>query len=225
MKFDEKLTEKCLIILDNLCKHPISEIFQHSVDPELDNAPDYNQVIKKPIDITTVKSKVESGTYKEFSEFKSDVEQIWENALIYNGNKSLTGFMALEMSKIFQREIKEIRELESDEWLVSFTKTKNKLNDLFKHQLKSLDDMSLSREYEMLIPDRKVSRPVLTLEDHRLFQDTFRFTDNPNYINKIIAILCENEQIDPNEEEYYINLNALNPRTLKALKDLIKDMK
>ncbi|KAG0151063.1 hypothetical protein CROQUDRAFT_668155 [Cronartium quercuum f. sp. fusiforme G11] len=48
------------------------------------DAPDYYDIIKKPMDLGTVLKKVKSGHYKTKSQFIEDVELIWSNCFLYN---------------------------------------------------------------------------------------------------------------------------------------------
>ncbi|PLW38984.1 hypothetical protein PCASD_08451 [Puccinia coronata f. sp. avenae] len=48
------------------------------------DAPDYYDVIKKPMDLGTVLKKVRAGGYKTKSAFNDDLELIWSNCLTYN---------------------------------------------------------------------------------------------------------------------------------------------
>lgn len=45
---------------------------------------DYPKVIKHPMDLGTVKAKLEKGQYKHPKEFKHDVSLVWNNCMTYN---------------------------------------------------------------------------------------------------------------------------------------------
>jgi len=48
------------------------------------DAPDYYDVIKRPMDLGTVLKKVKGGVYKTKSAFNDDLELIWTNCFTYN---------------------------------------------------------------------------------------------------------------------------------------------
>ncbi|MBW0470903.1 hypothetical protein O181_010618 [Austropuccinia psidii MF-1] len=48
------------------------------------DAPDYYDIIKKPMDLGTVLKKVKSGVYKTKASFNDDLELIWTNCFTYN---------------------------------------------------------------------------------------------------------------------------------------------
>ena len=62
--------------------------FRYPVDPQALGIPDYFEIIKNPMDLTTIKKKLDEGTYKEPWEFVDDVWQMFENAWTYNRKQS-----------------------------------------------------------------------------------------------------------------------------------------
>ncbi|XP_054638061.1 ATPase family AAA domain-containing protein 2-like isoform X2 [Dunckerocampus dactyliophorus] len=54
---------------------------------DLEEVPDYAAVIKKPMDLSTVLSKIDLHQYITVKEFLEDVDLIWKNALEYNPDR------------------------------------------------------------------------------------------------------------------------------------------
>ncbi|KAF7654038.1 hypothetical protein LDENG_00075450 [Lucifuga dentata] len=54
---------------------------------DLEEVPDYAEVIKQPMDLSTVLSKIDLHQYGTVSEFLHDVDLIWKNALEYNPDR------------------------------------------------------------------------------------------------------------------------------------------
>ncbi|XP_028281971.1 ATPase family AAA domain-containing protein 2 isoform X2 [Parambassis ranga] len=54
---------------------------------DLEEVPDYAEVIKKPMDLSTVLSKIDLHQYGTVKEFLEDVDLIWQNALEYNPDR------------------------------------------------------------------------------------------------------------------------------------------
>ncbi|XP_017265508.1 ATPase family AAA domain-containing protein 2 isoform X2 [Kryptolebias marmoratus] len=54
---------------------------------DLDEVPDYAEVIKKPMDLSTLLSKIDLHQYGTVQEFLVDVDLIWQNALEYNPDR------------------------------------------------------------------------------------------------------------------------------------------
>ncbi|XP_030606598.1 ATPase family AAA domain-containing protein 2 isoform X3 [Archocentrus centrarchus] len=54
---------------------------------DLEEVPDYAEVIKKPMDLSTVLSRIDLHQYGTVREFLQDVDLIWQNALEYNPDR------------------------------------------------------------------------------------------------------------------------------------------
>lgn len=61
--------------------------FRDPVDVSL--APDYYQVIRHPMDLSTMKSKNQKNIYRTLDEVRSDFRLMFENCLFYNGDESV----------------------------------------------------------------------------------------------------------------------------------------
>ncbi|CAG8015747.1 unnamed protein product [Penicillium olsonii] len=58
--------------------------FYFPVDPIALNIPTYHKVIKEPMDLSTVQSKIKTGQYENAKEFESDVRMIFKNCFRFN---------------------------------------------------------------------------------------------------------------------------------------------
>lgn len=120
---------KCLEILDELLNHPISRVFSEPVDPVADEAPDYFDIIKTPMDFSTVRKKLDERQYKSFHEFQQDVHLIFSNAIKYNGKYSLIASMAIELQTIFKFFSKIISDNPHSTWYNELLQLKTQLAD------------------------------------------------------------------------------------------------
>ena len=57
--------------------------FKDPVDPERDGVPDYLDVVKKPMDLSTMKGKMDRREYGDEAEFLADMNQIFTNCYTY----------------------------------------------------------------------------------------------------------------------------------------------
>ena len=46
--------------------------------------PDYYNIIRSPIDLQTIETKLFDGEYHSWEKFDADVERMWSNSLHYN---------------------------------------------------------------------------------------------------------------------------------------------
>jgi hypothetical protein len=61
----------------------------------------YYKIIKKPIDLSSIKHKLLDGQYQDRHQFKDDLDLIVANCKIYNGEGSLIFNAAVEFEKVF----------------------------------------------------------------------------------------------------------------------------
>ena len=130
MPLSARRKRRCLEIIDELLSYKISRIFADPVDPLLDHAENYFDVIKYPMDLGTVRSKLVGDAYDTFSEFHRDVSQIWENAKIYNGEYSLINLLAKQLKSWFDDRTFLMSDDEEADWVTRFHDLQNTMWNL-----------------------------------------------------------------------------------------------
>ncbi|CAN6702864.1 unnamed protein product [Malus baccata var. baccata] len=96
------LMKQCEALLKRLMSHQSSWLFNEPVDVVKLNIPDYFTVIKHPMDLGTIKSKVASGSYSTPLEFAADVRMTFTNAMTYNPPQNKVYNMADTLNKFFE---------------------------------------------------------------------------------------------------------------------------
>lgn len=76
--------------------------FYKPVDTEQLDLHDYKQVIKKPMDLGTVKTKVETNKYRSAAEFATDMRLIFTNCYKYNPPEHDVVAMARKLQDVFE---------------------------------------------------------------------------------------------------------------------------
>lgn len=103
-----RMTEQlkyCLsIIKDLLHKKNMAFVwpFVEPVNAEQLNLHDYHQIIKKPMDLGTVKKKLENREYATPDEFAADVRLVFSNCYLYNGPQSDFTTMCKKVEQMFE---------------------------------------------------------------------------------------------------------------------------
>lgn len=98
--------KKCERLLGTLKKHPSAGAFLQPVD-----VPGYAEVITDPMDLSTVENKLKAGMYQSSYHFALDVRKIWNNSWKYNQDGTDIYLATTEMSKFFEKGMKEVGEL------------------------------------------------------------------------------------------------------------------
>lgn len=112
----QKLKSHCLEVLRILQNHQHAWVFNTPVDPVELGLPDYFEVIKKPMDLGTIRKKLENSVYQRIEEFRKQVCLTFDNAMLYNPEGSVVYTMAKEMKEKFEADYtKLMQKLDAEE--------------------------------------------------------------------------------------------------------------
>jgi hypothetical protein len=98
----------CGALLARLMKHKHGWVFNKPVDASVLGLHDYHNIITKPMDLGTVKSKLSAGQYKSPREFAADVRLTFQNAMTYNPKGQDVHHMAEQLLNMFEEKWLEI---------------------------------------------------------------------------------------------------------------------
>lgn len=94
----------CQIMLNELKKPKYGEFgfpFLAPVDPVALNIPHYHKVIKHPMDLSTVGTKLEHGQYENAKEFEADVRLMFQNCYKFNPSADPVHVMGKKFEAVF----------------------------------------------------------------------------------------------------------------------------
>merc|ERR1719412_2506469 len=86
-------------------QEPEANPFRTPVDPTALGIPDYFDIIKKPMDMSQIKRKLDVGTYTDPWDFVADVFLMFENAWVYNRKTSRVYRYCSKLAEVFEAEI------------------------------------------------------------------------------------------------------------------------
>ncbi|EXJ77004.1 hypothetical protein A1O3_10161 [Capronia epimyces CBS 606.96] len=96
-------------------KHwPINQYFTHPVDPVALNIPTYFQIIKKPMDLGTIRNKLSNNVYEKAKDFEEDVRLIFKNCFKFNPEGDLVNAAGHQLEDLFNK-----KWAAKDEWIAS----------------------------------------------------------------------------------------------------------
>lgn len=95
----EKDLTPCLILIEEMEASDESWPFLFPVNTK--QFPTYKKIIKNPMDITTIKKRLENGVYKTREEFCDDVRLIFANCEVFNEDDSPVGKAGHAMRNLF----------------------------------------------------------------------------------------------------------------------------
>uniref|UniRef100_A0A672NDS8 histone acetyltransferase n=1 Tax=Sinocyclocheilus grahami TaxID=75366 RepID=A0A672NDS8_SINGR len=102
----EELRQALMPTLEALYRQdPESLPFRQPVDPTLLGIPDYFDIVKNPIDLSTIKRKLDTGQYQEPWQYVDDIWLMFNNAWLYNRKTSRVYKYCSKLSEVFEQEI------------------------------------------------------------------------------------------------------------------------
>jgi hypothetical protein len=214
--------------MDNLATHPICEMFAQAVDPERDEAPGYFNVVTKPMDLSKVRSKLEKRQYSTVSEWKDDVNLVFQNAISYNGKGSPVGIVACELQSIFRNLVKVLTDDQNSTWFNELLQLRREMCDHVAQRTQSLfghahSSISTQKQNPTVVESTaEVRRLVVNSmpkgELERLASNLALLTDPPQLDHIAIILERGNPEVDSSDGAS-IDMNLLSPQTLRELKD------
>nr|XP_019010233.1 uncharacterized protein I206_04701 [Kwoniella pini CBS 10737]OCF49014.1 hypothetical protein I206_04701 [Kwoniella pini CBS 10737] len=107
----QKSSQKLLYsLLDTISQHRNGNVFQNPVKKT--EASDYHQIIKRPMDLKTIRARIKEGHITGIENFERDVLLIFANAMMYNKPGSQVYEMAQEMLKATEDHIAHFKNLQ-----------------------------------------------------------------------------------------------------------------
>ncbi|NXV94670.1 BRDT protein, partial [Calonectris borealis] len=111
------------VVMKAMWRHSFSWPFHQPVDAAALNLPDYYSIIKKPMDLSTIKKRLEHNYYTKAAECIEDFKTMFLNCYIYNKPGDDIVFMAQDLEKVFMQKI---AQMPPEERLVILNKGKRK---------------------------------------------------------------------------------------------------
>lgn len=212
-EFEKK---KCMDLTKKMLLKDLCRPFREKVDPERDGAPDYLEIIKEPMDLSTVRNKIKANEYKTIDEWSDDIRLIFSNAKKYNDESTLVNLIAREVEQWFEKKIEKLPKTSDEEWKMQITKTLKNMDRLINIIPKSLQ--------------QAISQP--TFNDNTLSKKCSELT------KKMLQLkdLCRpfRKRVDPEEDgapDYYeiikepMDIGTIYSNSYHSIKEWEKDVR
>lgn len=213
------LMKQCEALLKRLMSHQYGWVFNTPVDIVKLKIPDYPTVIKHPMDLGSVKSKLVSGVYSSPWGFAADVRLTFTNAMTYNPPGNDVHIMADTLSKFFETRWKPIEKklVAADASLRRETVEEPKL----AAQPKKSKTPPQTQSEDIVMP--VIAKPNMTDEEkHTLGRRLESLQDMPDHI--VDFLRRHGDSANPtSEDEIEIDIDSLNDDTLFELRKILDD--
>ncbi|XP_061345879.1 transcription factor GTE1-like isoform X2 [Gastrolobium bilobum] len=231
----QELMRQFSTILQQLTQHKWAWPFMEPVDVEGLGLYDYYKVIDKPMDFSTIKSKMnamDDSGYKNVREIYSDVRLIFKNAMKYNDEKNDIHVMAKTLLEKFEKK-----------WILFLPKVTDAETIKSREEARAQLDTQLAQEATYANMARELSKALcgidtdlnnlkaMVIEKYRKLSTQEKImlaTDiarlSPENINRALQIVAEdNPTFQPNAEEVDLDIDAQSDYTIWRLKNLVKN--
>ncbi|CAF5124001.1 unnamed protein product, partial [Rotaria sp. Silwood1] len=96
------------VLFKTLWKHEFSWPFQKPVNAAKLHLPDYHKIVKYPIDLGTIKKRLESNYYYSAKECISDINMMFTDCYLYNKPGEDVVIMGATLEKVFYEKLAEM---------------------------------------------------------------------------------------------------------------------
>lgn len=241
MSLSADLKEKVMEVMQKINRRAVARMFQQAVDPERDNCPDYFSIVERPMDLGTVMRKLNTNQYKSVAEWKSDMNLIWSNSMLYNPKPSILYLITKDLSDLFHTLTQCLSDSPSNDWNSTLQALGNEMNQVMKEMpshpqssKKSTSSKQKQTEAEKPAPPKKaVKEKVPEPQKPKDFtkQDLLKLTRDINSIKdddqlaEITELLqdCEGG-LDDDGDEIQVDLNTLRQSTLVLLRKKVDQL-
>ncbi|GJP37999.1 hypothetical protein CLOM_g15056 [Closterium sp. NIES-68] len=237
----------CATLLKRIMAHKFSWVFNVPVDAEKLGLHDYHTVIKKPMDLGTINSRMKASSYQHPDEFHSDVLLVWSNAMTYNGEGNDVYFMASELKKIFEQGYQKVQQKldedaakrrEEDELLAAGgglpePRDKSEVLELEKRLQKLESQLVASTKAQQQQGKAKGGQAKPRVADAKKREMTFaekqKLSVNlgklpPEKLDRIVQIISErNPDLSQNADEIELDIDSLDSETLWELERYVSN--
>ncbi|KAI0750804.1 hypothetical protein C8Q80DRAFT_1153974 [Daedaleopsis nitida] len=107
---DKRFQNMIGMLHSQISQHRYGNIFHNPIKKS--EAPDYHDIVKRPMDLKTIKARVKDGLISTSLEFQRDIFLMFANAMMYNRPGSEIYNMAEEMMVSSERDINAFRQTE-----------------------------------------------------------------------------------------------------------------
>ena len=102
----EQLHRALRQLVQRLMQHPLNQNwFNEPVDPVRLNLPDYFAIVREPMDLGTVKSRLAAFAYSDVPALAADVRRVFDNAQRYNPPRNAVHRAAAELARDFDADL------------------------------------------------------------------------------------------------------------------------
>ncbi|XP_042422610.1 transcription factor GTE4-like [Zingiber officinale] len=232
--------KSCGVLLSKLIKHKFGWVFNKPVDAKALGLHDYYTIIKHPMDLGTVKSRLAKNWYSSPRDFAEDVRLTFRNAMTYNPKGQDVHVMADQLLQLFEEQWPAI---EGEFSFLAYPPTSKKPRPVDMRMLERSDSTVHPAAVEQ--KTKPVSQPMhigrgpapkkpkakdLNKRD-MTFEEKQRLSNNlqnlpPEKLENIVQIIKKrNSSLSQHDDEIEVDIDSVDVETLWELDRFITNYK
>jgi hypothetical protein len=187
------------------------------VNPDRDGAPNYFSIVKRPVDLGTIRRRLLDDEYPSVAAWSRDMALIWTNAEKFNGRDSILCSTAMEIRRNFEKEYKKLKTLNIQKWAETVGELKDKLDALLDSPPEPVATFATISEK----PDPNQLKPFTEEEKDQFIRATMKLSSKQDAKKMVHIIRYSDPHFVGPTERMQIDIGALSVPTLHALKDYV----
>ncbi|CAL5336011.1 unnamed protein product [Camellia sinensis] len=239
-KYTTQALKSCNHLLSRLMKHKHAWVFNKPVDAKALGLSDYHDVIKHPMDLGTVKSRLAKNWYKSPKEFAEDVRLTFHNAMTYNPKGQDVHIMAEELSNIFEEKWAAIASEFSLDWRYQVINDVGLLTPISRkaHPLERAESMTMPVDAK-LKPNAQVGRTLvpkkpkandphkrdMTYEEKQKLSTNLQSLPSEKLDSIVQIIKKRNSALSQHDDEIEVDIDSVDAETLWELDRFVTNYK
>lgn len=217
MPIPQQVKEACLEIMDKVMKRPCAALFLEPVDPDRDGAPNYYMVVKKPVDLGTIRRRLENDEYQSVAAWNREMNLIWGNAEKFNGRESFLCTIAMEIRRNFEKEFRKIKTLNLQKWAQTVSELKDCLDNLLDSPPEPVTKFATISEK----PDPNQLKPFSDEEMDLFIRSTMLITSKQDAKKMLHIIRLYEPRFNGPDQDKQIDVGQLSVPTLHNLREYV----
>lgn len=214
------ILERCKVITHELMDRPLNGYFREPVNPEKEGLTNYNEIVKCPMDFSTINERLKNDYYNTGLEWYNDVCLVYENALKYHPEGTIFHQIAEYNLHEFKKHAIGFGCTDTQQWYDMVTKGMHSLSEeIAKGPVpQGVDPLILS-----IVKEAEGMMPLKSREVAELVDKLNKTLDNEDVHFDVLCILNETEpQLKIDGEKVLIDADTLSQKSLNALYRYIK---
>lgn len=245
-----QMFKSCNNLLQRLMKHKHGWVFNEPVNAKLLGLHDYHDIIKHPMDLGTIKSRLAQNFYKSPREFADDVRLTFHNAMTYNPKGQDVHVMAEQLSNVFEERWPVIESEYNPDWRYGMiydastpTPTSRKVphfahappRTLYRSESMTLPFMTRQKPSKFAPPSRtpmpkkpKAKDPNkrnMTYEEKQKLSTNLQSLPSEKLDNIVQIIKKKNTSLSQHDDEIEVDIDSVDIETLWELDRFVTNYK